>query len=171
VVNHLTGEATNAHPRNVLVESARIARGEIKDLSQLNAGDFDALAVPGGFGVAKNLSDFAIKGSDAQLNSELAHVCQQFALLAKPAAYICIAPTIIPFIYPKGTLATIGSDPDTATAINQLGAKHITCPVDEFIIDLHAKVISTPAYMLAGSILEANSGIEKTINKLLELID
>ena len=41
--------------RNVLVESARIARGNISPLSTLSATSYDAVVFPGGFGAAKNL--------------------------------------------------------------------------------------------------------------------
>ena len=67
VVNHLTGEEM-PESRNVLVESARIARGEVKDIKQANAEEFDALIVPGGFGAAKNLSAFDVKGAECSVN-------------------------------------------------------------------------------------------------------
>jgi len=170
VINHLTGEVDEKASRNVLVESARIARGEIKDINELHAKEFDALVLPGGFGAAKNLCDFAIKGSESLMNSDVEDACKQFSVLNKPAAYICIAPAIIGHVYPEGTLATIGTDADTADQINKLGAKHINCDVNDFVYDEAANVISTPAYMLAGSILEANSSIENAINKLVSII-
>ncbi|PAJ72702.1 isoprenoid biosynthesis protein ElbB [Pseudoalteromonas sp. NBT06-2] len=171
VVNHFTGEVDEQSNRNVLVESARIARGEIKDVKELHAKEFDALVLPGGFGAAKNLCDFAINGADSIINSDVKNACMQFSELNKPAAYICIAPAIIGHVYPTGTLATIGSDADTAEQINKLGAKHINCAVHDFVYDETANVISTPAYMLAGSIIEANASIENTINKLVEVIN
>jgi len=171
VINHLTGEVDEHASRNVLVESARIARGEIKDIKELQAKEFDALVLPGGFGAAKNLCDFAIKGADSIINSDVERACKQFSELKKPAAYICIAPAIIGHIYPQGTLATIGTDADTAEQVNKLGAKHINCAVNDFVYDDTAKVISTPAYMLAGSIIEANTSIENAINKLVAIIE
>jgi len=171
VINHLTGAVDEHASRNVLVESARIARGEIKDIKELQAKEFDALVLPGGFGAAKNLCDFAIKGADSIINSDVERACKQFSELKKPAAYICIAPAIIGHIYPQGTLATIGTDADTAEQINKLGAKHINCAVNDFVYDDTAKVISTPAYMLAGSIIEANTSIENAINKLVAIIE
>jgi len=171
VINHLTGAVDEHASRNVLVESARIARGEIKDIKELQAKEFDALVLPGGFGAAKNLCDFAIKGADSIINSDVERACKQFSELKKPAAYICIAPAIIGHIYPQGTLATIGTDADTAEQVNKLGAKHINCAVNDFVYDDTAKVISTPAYMLAGSILEANTSIENAINKLVAIIE
>lgn len=170
VINHLTGEVDEQAKRNVLVESARIARGDVKDVKELNANDFDALVLPGGFGAAKNLCDFAIKGAGSAINDQVKNACKQFSDQKKPAAYICIAPAIIGHVYPEGTLATIGNDMDTAEQVNKLGAKHIDCAVNDFVYDETANVISTPAYMLAGSILEANSSIESAITKLVKTI-
>ncbi|MEO2280154.1 isoprenoid biosynthesis glyoxalase ElbB [Pseudoalteromonas pernae] len=169
VINHLTGEE-QAQTRNVLVEAARIARGEILDLKELRVDDYDALVLPGGFGAAKNLCDFALKGENSVLNADVERVCQEFAQQQKPSAYLCIAPAIIAHIYPQGTKATIGNDADTAAAMEKLGAQHVDCRVDDIVVDEQAKVISTPAYMLAGSLKEAASGIEKAINKLISLV-
>ncbi|GAL16954.1 sigma cross-reacting protein 27A [Vibrio maritimus] len=94
VVNHLTGEATE-ESRNVLVEAARIARGNIEDVAKLNVDDFDALLVPGGFGAAKNLTDFAINGAECSINADVAAACRAFKDADKPAGYLCIAPVII----------------------------------------------------------------------------
>ena len=168
VINHLTGEE-QAQTRNVLEEAARIARGEILDLTQLQVDDYDALVLPGGFGAAKNLCDFALKGAQSVLNEDVERVCREFAQQQKPAAYLCIAPAMIAHIYPQGTKATIGNDSDTAAAMTQLGAQHVDCAVDDIVVDEQTKVISTPAYMLAGSVKEAASGIEKAINKLISL--
>jgi enhancing lycopene biosynthesis protein 2 len=153
----------------VLEEAARIARGDIKDLSQLNASEFDALVLPGGFGVAKNLSDFAFKGAQSQILETLKTCCQAFASQSKPIAYLCIAPALIGHIHPSGTLATIGNDMDTANALEQLGAKHVACSTDNIVVDSDHKVVSTPAYMLAQSISEASAGIHKAIQALLKL--
>ncbi|WP_372768393.1 isoprenoid biosynthesis glyoxalase ElbB [Pseudoalteromonas sp.] len=168
VINHLTGEEMPEH-RNVLIEAARIARGDIKDLVELDVNEFDALALPGGFGAAKNLCNFALKGADCEINADVANACRAFANAQKPAAYICIAPALIPQIYPKGTLATIGNDIDTAFAVNALGATHKSCDVGDIVVDEQAKVISTPAYMLATNIREAARGIEKAIARLIKM--
>ena len=95
--------------------------------------------------------------------------CQSFAKARKPAAYICIAPAMIPLIYGAGTLATIGNDEGAANAIEAMGGSHLNCPVSEFVVDQERKVISTPAYMLANNIVEAADGIEKTVKQLLAL--
>ncbi|TMP36511.1 isoprenoid biosynthesis glyoxalase ElbB [Pseudoalteromonas rubra] len=168
VINHLTGEEQDEQ-RNVRVEAARIARGEVADLATLDASAFDALILPGGFGVAKNLSDFAFNGAESTILEVLKTSCQAFNQLGKPIAYLCIAPALIGHIHPAGTLATIGNDEATAQAVEALGASHVACGVSEIVVDDNHKVISTPAYMLAGSISEASSGIEKAVQKLLEL--
>lgn len=169
VINHLTGEVSEGENRNVLVEAARICRGQIKDVAELDAADYDALLVPGGFGAAKNLCDLAIQGADCRIQPDVLKACQSFARARKPAAYICIAPAMIPLIYGAGTLATIGHDAGTAGAIEAMGGKHLACPVSEFVVDETHRVISTPAYMLAQNIVEAADGIEKTVKRLLTL--
>ncbi|WP_341664419.1 isoprenoid biosynthesis glyoxalase ElbB [Vibrio sp.] len=168
VINHLNGEEM-PEKRNVLTEAARIARGNIEDVANLKAEDFDALLVPGGFGAAKNLTDFAVNGAECSINTHVKAACRDFAQANKPAGYLCIAPTIIPMIYDNGVKATIGNDEGTAAAYNALGGQHINCPVDEIVFDEEHKVLSTPAYMLASTISEAASGIEKLVEKLVKL--
>lgn len=168
VINHITGEEM-AETRNVLTEAARIARGNIEDVAKLNAEEFDALLLPGGFGAAKNLTDFAVNGAECSINTHVASACRAFAQARKPAGYLCIAPAIIPMIYDSGVKGTIGNDEATASAFNTLGGEHITCEVDDIVFDEEHKVLSTPAYMLAGNISQAASGIEKLVSKLVEV--
>ncbi|WP_333003853.1 isoprenoid biosynthesis glyoxalase ElbB [Vibrio coralliilyticus] len=168
VINHITGEEM-AETRNVLTEAARIARGNIEDVAKLNAEEFDALLLPGGFGAAKNLTDFAVNGAECSINTHVASACRAFAQARKPAGYLCIAPAIIPMIYDSGVKGTIGNDEATASAFNALGGEHITCEVDDIVFDEEHKVLSTPAYMLAGNISQAASGIEKLVSKLIEV--
>ena len=168
VINHITGEEM-AETRNVLTEAARIERGNIEDVAKLNAEEFDALLLPGGFGAAKNLTDFAVNGAECSINTHIASACRAFAQARKPAGYLCIAPAIIPMIYDNGVKGTIGTDDATASAFNALGGEHITCEVDDIVFDEEHKVLSTPAYMLAGNISQAASGIEKLVSKLVEV--
>ncbi|NRF30625.1 isoprenoid biosynthesis glyoxalase ElbB [Vibrio coralliilyticus] len=168
VINHITGEEM-VETRNVLTEAARIARGNIEDVAKLNAEEFDALLLPGGFGAAKNLTDFAVNGAECSINTHVASACRAFAQARKPAGYLCIAPAIIPMIYDNGVKATIGNDDATASAFNALGGEHITCEVDDIVFDEEHNVLSTPAYMLAGNISQAASGIEKLVSKLVEI--
>ena len=169
VVNHLTGEVVENETRNVLVESARICRGNIKDIKEAKVSDFDALIFPGGFGAAKNLSNFADAGADSKVNNDVLAFAKAMADNHKPVGFICISPAMIPKIYGPGVQETIGNDEETAKTIEAMGGIHKKCPVTEFIYDEKHKVISTPAYMLAGNMLEAYSGIEKLVKKVLEL--
>ncbi|MBH0048054.1 isoprenoid biosynthesis glyoxalase ElbB [Pseudoalteromonas sp. NZS11_1] len=166
-INHLTGEVM-PDKRNALTEAARIARGDIKSLLELDVTQFDALIVPGGFGAAKNLCDFAIKGAKANINEDVLNACKSFAKENKPAGYMCIAPALIPFIYDNAIL-TIGNDAETAQTLSTLGAKHINCAVDDVVIDQPNKLVTTPAYMLAQSIIEADAGIEKLVSSVLSI--
>ncbi len=167
VMNHLT-KAPSDEKRNVLVEAARLARGNIKSLSQVNPNDFDGLMVPGGFGAAKNLSQFAFKGSDTDVQPDVLKFCQAFANAGKPAGYICIAPTWVNKVYGGGVTVTIGNDPDTIKAIEAMGGKHQVCTVSQICKDEKHKVVTAPAYMLAKSILEAQSGIEKCVQQVVD---
>lgn len=168
VINHLSGEEEPGS-RNVLEEAARIARGDIKPLTELNAEDFDALLLPGGFGAAKNLCDFAVKGADAQLDQQVLRVCKDFAAARKPAGYCCISPVMIPRVYPAGVKGTIGTEAAVAEAFTAMGGEHIGCAVTDVVEDSHYRVISTPAYMLAQNIIEADTGIGKLVKRLLEM--
>jgi len=170
VVNHLTGEVAAGESRNVLVESARIARGEITATERLDIEAFDALVIPGGFGAAKNLCNFATNGSDCEIPLEVSDFISEFADAKKPVGFICIAPIMIPLLYGEGVMGTIGNDIDTAQAFNLMGGHHQEAVVQDIIVDEANKVVSTPAYMLAGNIAEANEGIEKLVKKVLEMV-
>lgn len=167
VINHMTGEEM-LESRNIMIEAARIVRGKIRPLTECNANDFSALLVPGGFGVAKNFSDFAFKGEDATLCSDVLTVCQDFK--GKPTGYMCIAPALLPKIYGEGVVLTIGNDKDTISVINKSGGVHENATVDQIVVDLENKVVCTPAYMLAMSISDAQKGIDKLVAKVKELI-
>ena len=170
VVNHLTGEEM-AEKRNVLVEAARICRGQVKDLTEAKVGDFDALVVPGGFGAAKNLCNFAVKGAEAQVDPQFLAFAQGMHQAGKPIALICIAPVMSAAICGEGVECTIGNDESVAAAINTMGGQHISCPVTEAHVDKARKLVTTPAYMLAERVSEAAAGIEDCVAKTLALID
>jgi enhancing lycopene biosynthesis protein 2 len=155
--------------RNVLVESARIARGKIKDVRELHVGDFDALIMPGGFGVAKNLSDFALSGANCTIQPDVLSAAQAFVKADNPVGLMCISPVLAAQIFGKGVVCTIGNDHETAAALTQMGALHNECEVEDIVEDASHKLISTPAYMLAQSISEAASGINKLVDRVLEL--
>ena len=168
VINHLTGEEM-PESRNVLVESARIARGAVKDIGQANAADFDALIVPGGFGAAKNLSNFAVEGAGCSINPQVLALAEAFAEAGKPVGLICISPALAAKIYGPGVTCTIGNDAETAAALDKMGATHIECTVEDIVEDPARKLVSTPAYMLGKNISEVASGINKLVDRVLEL--
>ena len=169
VVNHLTGTPTG-EKRNVLVESARIARGDIKNLKDVTAKDVDALIIPGGFGAAKNLSDFAVKGAEAVVHPEVKRIISEMTVAGKPVGALCIAPATLTKalsdIKPK---LTIGNDVGTAAAISAMGGEHAECAVDGVIIDEKNKIVTTPAYMLGPGIKDIAKGIEKLVNTIIEM--
>lgn len=170
VINHLTGEEAPGETRNVLVEAARLARGEIIDVAEANPADYAALIFPGGFGAAKNLSDFAVKGADLTVQSDVLAFARAIHEAGKPVGLICIAPAMTPRIFGEGAECTIGNDPATAEAITAMGGVHRACPVDEMVIDERRRIVTTPAYMLAGSISQAAEGIWKLVDQVVEWV-
>jgi len=168
VIDHLTGKEM-PESRNVLTESARIARGEVKDVREAKAEDFDALIVPGGFGAAKNLSNFAVKGAECSVNADVLKLAEAFAEACKPVGLICISPALAAKIYGPGVVCTIGNDAGTASAVEKMGGKHEECDVHDIVEDTQRKLVTTPAYMVATSISEAASGIYKLVDRVLEL--
>ena len=170
-VDHLSMQDTGAK-RSVLVESARIARGEISDIKTANASDLDAIVFPGGFGAAKNLCSFAFEGDKGSVQPDVLRLIREMATAKKPICAICIAPAVIALALGKdlSPQLTIGTDPGTAQAIAATGSRHVDCAVDQVVIDRENLIVSTPAYMLAGNISEAAIGIEKAIKATLELI-
>ena len=166
VIDHLKSESVS-EKRNVLVESARIARGDIKDIKEVKASDLDALVIPGGLGAAKNLCNFAVEGADCTVVPEVERLIKETHEAGKPVGFICIAPVIAAKVL--GATVTIGNDRDTATTIEKMGGKHIVCGVDEIAVDEKNKVVSTPAYMLGPTISRVALGIEKLVAKVLDL--
>ncbi len=174
VVDHLRGDVSAGEKRNVLVESARIARGAIRDISGVRATELDALVLPGGFGAAKNLSDFAFKGPDCAVHPEVARLIREMLAARKPIGAVCIAPAVLARVLGQERVAarlTIGTDAGTAGAIGAMGGVHVACPVGECVVDREHRVVSTPAYMLAQRISEVADGIDGAVAALLELID
>lgn len=169
VVNHLTGDVVPGETRNVLVEAARLTRGNIKPVTEARPQDFDALVVPGGFGAAKNLSDFAANGAALQVQKDFLAFAQAMHKAGKPIGLICIAPAMAAAICGAGVKTTIGNDADTVAAINATGAQHCECTVRETCVDRDRKLVTTPAYMLAQSIAEADAGISKLVAEVLAL--
>ncbi len=170
VVDHRTGQGTG-EKRNALAESSRIARGEIDDVRNAKAQDLDALVLPGGFGVAKVLSNFAQQGDSCEVNPDVARLLRDVHAAKKPIGAICIAPVVVArALGEHHPTLTIGNDPDTAGALETMGCKHSDCPVTEFVVDKQQKIVTTPAYMLGPSIAHVQQGIEKTVSAVLGMM-
>jgi enhancing lycopene biosynthesis protein 2 len=171
VVDHVA-KKPGGGTRDVLTESARIARGEIKPLSQVRAKDIDALIFPGGYGAAKNLCTFATDGPDCKVNPEVEALVSDMLEMKKPIGAICIAPAMLARIVGRKHIPaklTIGTDAQTAAAVNQMGATHCDCPVTEMVADEKHKVVSTPAYMLGKGPAEVFAGIKKCVDQVLAM--
>ena len=174
VINHLKGEPVEGESRNVLLESARIARGNVRDIKDVSATELDAIIFPGGFGGAKNLSDFAVKGADCTVNPEVERIIIEMHTAKKPIAMVCITPVITSKVFQKKgqkVKLTIGDDKDTFGPMMAMGTNHISCPVTDIVVDEENKIISSPAYMYDESrISEVAEGIEKTVEALFKMI-
>lgn len=170
VADHHAGRDA-AEKRNVRVESARIARGPVREVRELKAKDFDAVILPGGFGAALNLCDFGAKGADCSVDESVAGFLREMHAKGRPIGAICIAPALVARVFGADLhpQLTIGSDAGTAAALEKMGAKHVKTPVDGIAVDAKHKIVTTPAYMLAKRIVEAAAGIEKLVAKVIEL--
>ncbi len=169
VVDHLKQEDVPER-RNVLTESARIARGEIQSLTAAFASDLDALILPGGFGAALNLSDFALRGASCTADPELDRLLREMLAQRKPVGALCIAPgTLARILQGAGVQArlTIGRDRDTAAALEAMGHRHVDCSAGEVVVDEDHKIVTSPAYMLARRISEVADGAEKLVAEVL----
>jgi enhancing lycopene biosynthesis protein 2 len=173
VINHQEGTESEGI-RNVLIESARIARGPVLDIRDANPADFDAVILPGGFGAAKNLCDFAFNGANAQLNEDILGFLKKAVSLKKPVGAMCIAPVILALLHRDAPFShtpklTIGKDKDTASAIEALKCTHEERNCDEICIDTENKLITTPAYMLGENPADIEPGIRKLVESVLEM--
>ena len=169
VVNHHTGDVAEGETRMVHEEAARIARGAVLNVDAVDASSFDALMIPGGFGAAKNLCDFAINGAQGTMDPSVAKLIQDFHQANKPIGAVCIAPAVLALALKKGTV-TIGNDAGTAEEIGKLGAKHEDKDVTDAVIDAENKIVTAPAYMYGeASIAQVAQGIEKTVRALVSM--
>jgi len=169
VINHITGEEM-PEKRNVLIEAARIARGDIENLKDFRADDFDGLIMPGGFGAAKNLSTFAAEGSDCSVIGEVENAIRAMADQNKPVGALCISPVIVAKIF-GGLKLTIGQDADTAQAVEKMGATHQRTDHGEVVVDQQHKVVTSPCYMLDANILNIAEGADNVVQSMLEMMD
>lgn len=168
VINHLTGKP-GEETRNVLVESARIARGKIRNLKEFNAAEFDALLFPGGFGAAKNLSDYAFKGSEMKINADAENAISSMHAAGKPIGALCIAPVLLAKVI-GGCTVTIGNDKDSAMHIAQMNSNHTIANATGIVIDEKNKLVTTPCYMLGTRISEIYEGAGKVVDALMKMM-
>lgn len=168
VVNHITGQEMQ-ETRNVLVESARIARGQIKPLSEFDPAGFDVLLFPGGFGAAKNLSTFAFDGPDCTVNQDVEKAVKGMHQAGKPIGALCISPVLLAKILGNVTL-TIGTDQGTADAVTKLGATHKGTDHGQVVVDKQNNLFTTPCYMLDANIAQIGDGAENIVKEILASI-
>lgn len=172
VMDHAQGQEA-LESRNMLTEAARIARGEISSLTAANVSELDGIILPGGFGAALNLSDFASQGDQMTIRPDLEALLGTFADAGKPIAALCIAPPILARLMQKrgvsGARVTIGNDDGTAAKIGAMGQVHVNASATEVVVDSEHKLVTNPAYMVAGNIAELFEGIDKAVGALLEL--
>ena len=168
VINHLTGKESG-EKRNVLTESARIARGKINNIAAFNADEFDGLIFPGGFGVAKNLSSYAFDGAKCTVDLTVEQAVKAMVKRGKPVGALCIAPAVMARIL-QGAMVTIGSDKNTITNIELMGSKHKVTTHGEIVVDEKLKLVSGPCYMLDANIVQIAEGAENVVKKMMSLM-
>ena len=171
-IDHVKQEPTG-NTRGVLREAARIARGDITDLATVTGDQFDAIVLPGGFGAAKNLCDFASKGAQCAADEQTARVLREAQRAGKPLGFACISPALAARVFGKelGPNLTIGDDKGTADAIEAMGAVHQNCGVEDIVVDNRHRIVSTPAYMRPQRVTEVFTGIGKMVDKVLEMAE
>lgn len=169
VINHLTGQEEHGATRNVLIEAARIARGNVKDLREFKAADYDAILFPGGFGVAKNLCTFALDGPECHVNSDAERVIREVHEAGKPIGALCIAPALIARVL-KGVTVTIGDNREVSDGLESMGATHITAGHGDVVIDHDARLATTPCYMLDGTIDQIATGADAVVAAVFDMI-
>lgn len=168
VINHVVG-APGDESRNVLVESARIARGAILPLADYKPADFDVLAFPGGFGAAKNLCTFAVDGPNCSVDPDAEKAIRSTHAAKKPIVALCIAPALVAKVLGKVDV-TIGNDEGTAKAIAAMGGNPLERTHGEVCVDAANKIVTSPCYMLNATIGQIADGASAAIAAALKLL-
>lgn len=171
-INHLNQQPTGKK-RSVLMESARVARGDVTPLAEVKGGDFDAIVLPGGFGAAKNLCDFASKGPECTAHPEVTRVLTEAQRAGRPLGFACISPAVAARVFGKelGPNLTIGDDAATAGGLEAMGATHQDCEVAGVVVDNRHRIVSTPAYMRPERITDVFTGIGAMVDKVMEMVE
>ena len=172
VVDHRTSSPTG-ETRNVLAESARIARGNIQNIKDVDLGALDAIVLPGGYGAATTLCTFATEGADCSVDEDVAHALRSMHTAGKPIAALCIAPTVVAALFGQEfkPSITIGTDEGTAAALEKMGARHRNAKVTEAVVDHDNRIVTTPCYMTATRVSEIAEGAENAVGELLKLVE
>ena len=171
-VNHLTGKPSGER-RNVLEESARIARGKVRDITTVKAEELDGLVFPGGFGAAKNLSTFAAEGPNCRVNEQVKRLLREMHGAGKPIGLACIAPVIAArFFGGRGATPrlTIGTDRTTAAAIEKMGGRHQDTDPTGVCVDEDNRLVTTPCYMNDVGPWTVYQGAEKMVEQVLRMV-
>ncbi len=179
VINHLDGSEMHEE-RNMLVESARIARGMIRDIKDVEIRDFDALVIPGGFGSAKNFSSWAFDGPNATLLPEIKLLIVNCINTGVPIAALCVSPILIAKaledtdLHPQLSMGKVGdaSPYDIESfhhGLQQLGATTADQGLGSILVDEKLKIVTAPCYMHDANILEIRNNIKQAIEALVKL--
>ena len=166
VLNHLDGTEMQEQ-RNMLVEAARIARGNILPLENFDVNQFDAVIFPGGFGVAKNFFNYAFKGVDCEVDEQIAHIIKSVHQAGKPIGALCISPVLMAKILGNITV-TIGQDAKTARDIEQMGATNVNTSNGDVVTDKKNKIFSTPCYMLDANLVDIHEDAYNLVEAMME---
>lgn len=171
VINHVNNQPMS-EKRNVLIEAARIARGNILDIKEFNPDDFDGIIFPGGMGAVTNWCDFAEKGTDCTVNTSIYSVIRQCYDKKLVIGAMCIAPVLIAMVLAdKKVHFTLGAGGNMAKKLEALGAVHEEVGVSDVCIDRKNLVCTTPAYMLATNMIEVCQGAQNMIGAMCQLIN
>ena len=180
VLNHITGEEMD-EKRNVLTESARIARGNIKNLADVYATDLDALVLPGGFGAAKNLTKWAFSGPDGDILPDVKRIINEMVLSGKPVCGLCMGPTVIAkalegtSYHPELTVGTT-EDPSPyeidaiSSGMEKTGARAVMKKITEVQVDAGNKIVTAPCYMMEASVSQIRNNIKMAIDEMFKMI-
>lgn len=180
VLNHMSGEELN-EDRNVLIESSRIARGDIKDINECSMDDYDALVIPGGFGAAKNLSKWAFNGPDGEINADVRRIVNEAVTQKKPVAALCMGPTLVAKSLEGSGVSsklTVGTTEENSpyeidaisAGMESVGASPSMKSIREVEIDQNNKIVSAPCYMMDGDIVDVHNNIQLAIKEMFTLL-
>lgn len=180
VIDHTNGEEMK-EKRNVLTEAARIARGDIRDIREVNVNQFEALVIPGGFGAAKNLTDWAFNGPDGEVDEEVKRIILNTIKVGKPIAAVCMGPTVVAKALENSNIRaemTVGTTEESSPydikavsdGMEKLGVKSVMRTVREIAVDKSNKIVTAPCYMMDASVLDIRNNVKQAITEMVGMI-